>query len=441
MLSASRPRWAHALVLVVAACGSEGADSNNTGGSAGSGGAGPTGGVSATGGNGSGGSKASSGGSKASSGGVSAGTGGRATGGNSSGGAVATGGAGAKGGNGSGGKSVATGGANDAGSGGDAENGGAPAGVSGISIRGREILVDGEPFHIRGVNWNPVPKGENHPDGLDYAGFADQDIALMKAAGINAVRTYERLENRTVLDKLHAAGIYVFSTVYGWWQDPPSVVTARVNAVKDHPAILAWVLGNEWNYNHLYGEGSLTVAQTRDQINQAAALIKAADPDHPISTIYGEFDGLADNVQAMPDIDLWGINTYRGLSHGTLFTQWRDLAEKPMYLGEYGADAYDSRGQGQVDVDSQALAVSSLTEELIDNYATASGGVTLGGFVFEWADEWWKAGQPDVHDTGGIAPGGGPYPDSTFNEEYWGIVDIERNPRPAYDALKQLYAP
>jgi Glycosyl hydrolases family 2, TIM barrel domain len=329
-----------------------------------------------------------------------------------------------------------------AGGGGAVGTGGSSSPPTGQGVRteGRRLLVDGEPFQIRGVNWNPVPKGAGHPDGLDYAGFADQDIALMAAAGINVVRTYERLEDRAVLDKLHAAGIRVFSTVYGWWQDDPSVVTERVNAVKDHPAILAWVLGNEWNYNKLYGNENLTLEQARDQINAAASLVKQADPAHPVSSIYGELDGLEAMVESMPDIDIWGINAYRGIGFGDLFSRYEGLANKPMYLGEYGADAYNAE-QGAYDPSSQAEAVRTLTQALLDNGVDESG-VTLGGFVFEWADEWWKVngGELSVQDTGGVAPGGGPHPDGVFNEEWWGIVDIDRNPRPAYDALVELYA-
>jgi beta-galactosidase/beta-glucuronidase len=310
-----------------------------------------------------------------------------------------------------------------------------------VVIDGRQILLDGQPFRVRGVNWNPIPKGATHPDGLDYAGFADQDIALMKAAGINAVRTYERLEDAVVLDKLHEAGIYVFSTVYGWHGDDPSVVTERVNAAKDHPAIMAWVLGNEWNYNQLYADDGNTPG-ARDKINQAAALIKQADPNHLIASIWGGTSELGATVALMPDIDIWGINFYGGLSLADVMNGWPDAGQNPMFLGEYGADAYNAN-TGSVDTAAQAEATRVLTQAIIDNYVTESGGVTVGGFIFEWSDEWWKdgGGSADVQDVGGIAPGGGPHPDQTFNEEFWGVVDIDRNPRPAYDELKALYAP
>jgi hypothetical protein len=308
----------------------------------------------------------------------------------------------------------------------------------GVALEGTQLWVDGARFFVRGVCWNPVPRGGVHPADLDFAGFVDGDAALMRAAGINAVRTYEPITDTGVLDALHAAGIHVLNMTYAWGGDPPSVVDARVNAVKDHPAILMWVLGNEWNYNGLYV--GMSHAAALSALNEAAARIRALDDRHPIATVYGELPS-AQTIEAMPLIDVWGINAYRGLGFGDLFDLFAARSDKPMFLAEYGADAYDAR-QNAENPAAQAEATTALTREILDHGASpGSEGPCLGGTIFEWADEWWKdgGGSASTQEPGGIAPGGGPHPDQTFNEEFWGIVDIDRNPRPAYDALEALY--
>jgi hypothetical protein len=242
-----------------------------------------------------------------------------------------------------------------------------------------------------------------------------------------------------VLDRLWAAGIRVIESVYPYGGVDASVVTERVRAVKDHPAVLYWALGNEWNYNGLYV--GLSVEASLARLNEVAALVRAEDPTRPITTIYGELPA-PETIAAMPEIDLWGINAYRGLSFGDLFDTWRARSDKPMFIAEYGADAYNANLPGY-DPESQALATAALTREILEQAADpVAGGAVLGGTLFEWSDEWWKdaTGSLSAQDVGGIAPGGGPYPDQVFNEEWWGLVDIDRDPRPAFERLRAVFA-
>lgn len=52
---------------------------------------------------------------------------------------------------------------------------------------GKQILVDGTPLHLKGIAWNPVPKGGAHPADLNFAAAVEEDAKLMQQMGINAV--------------------------------------------------------------------------------------------------------------------------------------------------------------------------------------------------------------------------------------------------------------
>lgn len=305
-------------------------------------------------------------------------------------------------------------------------------------IPGDQVAVLDKDFYIKGVCWNPVPKGASHPHGIDYQGLVLKDAPLMAKAGINTVRTYEPITDKAVLDVLYQHGIYVINTVYIWGGADPSIVVDMVTELKDHPAILMWALGNEWNYNGLYVNQPPKVAMKN--INKAAELIKEIDTVHPIVTVYGGVPR-QNVIDAMPLIDVWGLNIYSGLDFHGAIDKWKTLSDKPMFLGEYGADSWNAI-EGKEDLEAHALATKTLTKLIMDkSILNDKESLCIGGTAFEWADEWWKDqnGKLNKQDVGGIAPGGGPYPDKTFNEEYWGIVKVNRKPKPAYYELQELF--
>jgi hypothetical protein len=312
--------------------------------------------------------------------------------------------------------------------------GGASAGE--VVFRDGAFEKGGEPFPLRAVAWNPVARGDVHPRDLDFAGFVEQDAPLMQAAGINAVRTYEPIRDTRVLDVLLAHDVYVLMTVYPFGGDPVGVVRENMEAALDHPAVIMWVVGNEWNYNGLYA--GLSFDDTVARVGEAVDAVREVDATRPVSTIYGEVPSV-ETIEALSSVDVWGINAYRSKTFGDLFDVWASRSDKPMYMGEFGADAWNA-DTGMEDQGAQAEATRALLGELEEN-APEAGGPCLGGAIFEFADEWWKdsTGSPDVHDTGGIAPGGGPYPDAVFNEEWWGLVTIDREPRAAYRVVEAMW--
>ena len=321
-----------------------------------------------------------------------------------------------------------------------------------VYVDGRRLMLgkrrpDGsieppEPFKLKGVCWSPTGIGETNEDGYAplYTRYGRTDAALMSSLHANAVKTYGAFEingnGEALLDNLYSRGVMVIMSVVTWHGGAEGKsYLAAVNRFKDHPAILMWMVGNEFNYNLLYGAGSY--AEAVRIVNSAIDDIHAADPDHPVAVSFGEVP-TSSQYASVPNADVWSINLYPSLNFGQRFSNWLNLSQKPMLVGEYGADAYDS-GARREDQAAQAHAVAELTRQIAAQYsADDPSRSVLGGTPFTLSDEWWKAdGEADVHDTGGFQ--NAVHPDNFANEEWWGLTAIDRTPRAAFGRLSEIY--
>lgn len=295
-----------------------------------------------------------------------------------------------------------------------------------VVVKGRNLMVNGSVYQIRGICYNPVPLGAGAGQ-VSYAQI-DRDIQLMKDACINTVRTYSPNMGQTELDKLNNAGIKV---IIGFWitDIQNGSYINYINQYKNHPAILMWGFGNEFNYHagDMFGGN---INNWYGLLNQAAGNSRNADPNHPAATIHGE---LPEQwvIDACPNVQVWGLNIYRGDNPGTLFSDFAARSEKPMFLGETGSDSYP-------DANAPVQAIPLIWNSVYSNITTSAGGICIGACFFEWTDEWWKSGNNNNQDTGGFVNGGAPY-DGFSNEEYWGVLDVNHNPKPAYSALKKAF--
>lgn len=305
-----------------------------------------------------------------------------------------------------------------------------------VTVNGRSILVDGEPYLIKGICYHPVPVGS---DDRNFNNLTE-DLALMKEAGINTIRVYEPIQEIAVLDEIADQGIkLIIGFGYNQGGDYDMLSGSFIDYVKkykNHKAILMWELGNEYNYHPQWFNND--IANWYAVLNKSAKLIQEVDADHPVTTAHGELpDDLA--MSMSPDIDVWGMNVYRWDNPEEIFQQWQEKSTKPMYLSEAGGDSFMTStkhgykaGPNQK---AQADANAKILESVFNNKEICSG-VSM----FSFTDGWWKAGNNTAQDAGGIAPNstGVPY-DGTPNEEYWGIVDINRKKKETFDVLKKAY--
>ncbi|MBN1247276.1 MAG: DUF4981 domain-containing protein [Anaerolineae bacterium] len=131
-----------------------------------------------------------------------------------------------------------------------------------VAWQGGEILVNGVPVLIKGVNRHEHDPETGHT--VSIASMMD-DIRLMKQFNINAVRTCHYPDDPRWYDLCDQYGLYVLDEAniesHGVWDRPAKDpawreaflerVTRMVARDKNHPCIIGWSLGNEagWGIN------------------------------------------------------------------------------------------------------------------------------------------------------------------------------------------------
>ncbi|WP_404420686.1 glycoside hydrolase family 2 TIM barrel-domain containing protein [Nibricoccus sp. IMCC34717] len=279
-----------------------------------------------------------------------------------------------------------------------------------LEVRGRQVLINGTPIKLKGVN-----RHEHWPE-VGHA-ITEQhmiaDLKLIKQANSNHIRTSHYSNSPRWYELCDEFGIYLVAEAnieshgyMGRFIDEPLMRKAMVDRnvantenFKNHPSVIIWSLGNETG-----GIGSNFTA--------CIEAIRAIDKNRPI-----HYEGFGIGTDNPADVDSQmyaSVDNVERIANDPKRT-------KPYYLCEYAHAMFNSMG-----------SIADYND-LFDKYPAL-----LGGAVWEWQDQGlWNRRDPQrpILAYGG---GFGEYP----NDHYFihkGVVFSERGHKPHYPEMKRAY--
>jgi beta-galactosidase len=285
-----------------------------------------------------------------------------------------------------------------------------------VEIKGGQLLVNGVPIYIRGVN-----RHEHNPELGRYVTEEEmiRDIQLMKQFNINSVRTshypniprfYELCDKYGlyVIDeanieshgmRFHEKGFELITSDPVWesaWLDRGMRMIERD---KNHPSIIIWSMGNEagdgTNFETLYSE------------------MKKRDPSRPVQYQPAWYDAHTDIVCPM----------YRNIEFITEYAS--KPQNRPLILCEYAHAMGNSVGNLQDYWDA------------IEKY-----DVLQGGYIWDWVDQTILATNEEGEQY--WAYGGDVGTEFSENDSNFcanGLVQADRSLNPHIWEVKKVYQP
>ncbi len=282
-----------------------------------------------------------------------------------------------------------------------------------VEIKDSQVLINGEPIYIRGVDRHETDPFTGHVVSKESM---EKDILLMKQNNINAVRSSHYPNDPYWLDLCDKFGLYVIDeanieshplaidkdTQIGnemSWLPAHMMRTQRMYyRDRNHPSIYSWSLGNE------AGEGEIfktTYKWLKEQDNNRIVQYEPAHKE--------DYTDIYCPMYPKPE---YLIN------HG------KSKSDKPSIMIEYAHAMGNSVGNLQDYWD------------IIETYDNLQGG-----YIWDWVDQ--ALEYKDDNGTPYLAYGYDYHPDLPTDGNFLnnGLVDPYRNPHPHLSEVKKVYEP
>lgn len=206
-----------------------------------------------------------------------------------------------------------------------------------------------------------------------------------------------------------------------------NIIAAIAERYGYHPAVMGFVIGNEQN-NMI----TRSNCQFWEWINDMGGRVKWYAPEKLTSTTIVDDDfgtvRAAFECSDLENMDVWGINAYRGrVDQGfdQLFDDYATYTTQGMLITEFGCpsstrDEADKLIMLPENSKDQASYLKVHWDDIV-----AHSSICSGGYAFSWVDEWWKNGNDefqDQHDARNFA-----FPGTYADEELYGLLAVEVN--------------
>jgi O-antigen biosynthesis protein len=281
-----------------------------------------------------------------------------------------------------------------------------------IRVQGKFFFAGAEKFFVKGVTYGPFAPG-SHGAQFPERETVIRDFRLMAELGANTLRVFT-VPPLWLLDLAQEAGLKVLAGI-PWSQhvtflDSPAIqteilrtVVEAVRGLSRHPAILAYLIGNEIPPDMVRWHGPERV---RGFLEKLVAAVKEIDPEGLVS--YANFPSTEYLSVDFTDFLCFNVYLHDEPAFRRYLSRLHNLAvDRPLVLTEFGIDSMREGTEEQAKILAWQLR-------------TAFEMGVAGSFVFAWTDEWFTGGH-------------------LIEDWAFGLVDRQRQPKPAFTAVRERY--